>query len=60
MNLRRYDVYIIEHVDECAYIEEEDCADGAHVSAFEALNIITVQKNRIAELEAELQKLCGG
>jgi hypothetical protein len=39
------------------FIEEEDRLDGAHVSAYEALDIITVQKEKIADLEKQLREL---
>jgi hypothetical protein len=55
MNLRRYDTYIV-HYDNDAFIEKEEDINGEHTNANDALNIITVQKNRITELEEELKK----
>jgi hypothetical protein len=57
MNLRRYDIHIVEEFNDCTFLEEEDCADGAHVSAFEALDIITVQKERIEKMEKALREI---
>ena len=56
MNLRRYDTYIV-HYDIGDFIEEYENINGEHTNANDALNIITVQKNRIVELESEKQKL---
>jgi len=56
MKLRRYDTYIV-HYDNDAFIEEEEHINGEHTNANDALNIITVQKNRIAELEIRALKL---
>ncbi len=58
MNLRRYDTYIV-HYDIGDFIEEEERVDGEHTNANDALNIITAQKNRIAELEAIIQTIQG-
>jgi hypothetical protein len=60
MNLRRYDTYIV-HYDNDAFIEEDENINGQHTNANDALNIITVQKNRIAELEEKVKSMrnCG-
>jgi hypothetical protein len=56
MKLKRYDVRMIDAFGETEL--ERDYYDGGdHVDAYEALDIITVQKERIEELEAEKQKL---
>ena len=57
MNLRRYDTYIV-HYDIGDFIEEYENINGEHTNANDALNIITVQKNRIAELESALCETC--
>ena len=58
MNLRRYDIYIV-HYDDDAFIEEDENINGQHTNANDALNIITVQKNRIEALQAENERLRG-
>jgi len=51
---RRYDI----HYDEDdGYLERSYCGGGDHVDAYEALDVITEQKERIEELEALVKKL---
>ena len=56
MKLRRYDIYVA-HYDIGDFTEEEERVDGEHTNANDALNIITAQKNRIAELENRVEEL---
>jgi hypothetical protein len=60
MNLRRFDLNIeyYDRDDDEPFLQEEEREGGAYASAYEALDIITVQKERIAELESALCETC--
>ena len=55
--LKRYDIYYIEEVGDDGFLEKSYCDDGDNVDAYEALDIITVQKERIEKLEEALTEI---